>query len=179
MEAAKLKKADALMREHSRAVSQVWWGGIPLRVKLLLKALPVSFWPRRIWSDRLPAQGDRGGPPWKEPNSRAIMTQIKPRCLPCPAPHDGMTQQPLLHHLHARVTLHPVGASRVSRKHIAFASHLTMDCITATKVQSLVSSIVPFSFYAASCLFCTQMSIMLHPNIHKRHSWVTCCLKLQ
>lgn len=65
--------------------------------------------------------------------------------LPCLVSHDGMTQQPLLHHLWARVTCHLAAAGRASRKHPAFVSHPTTDCITAMKLQSVVS-IAPFSF---------------------------------
>lgn len=45
-----------------------------------------------------------------------------------------------------------------------------MDPITDIKLQSLVSSITPFSFYAASYWFCTQMFLMLQPTSHKMQS---------
>jgi len=48
-------------------------------------------------------------------------------CLPRLAPHDGVAQQPLCHHLRARTSHHPVCASRAYRKHAAFASRLTVD----------------------------------------------------
>lgn len=121
-------------------------------------------------------------------------------CLPCLAPHDGVAQQPLLHHLRARVTRHPTGASGASRRHNEFAGHLTVDVkdfdspdknqamrswpstvsrYYGHKLQSPVSSIAPLSFYGASYLFCTQTSVTLHPNVHKKHPCVTCCPRLR
>ena len=82
--------------------------------------------------------------------------------LPRLAPHHGVAQQPLRHHLRARISRHPARASRASRKHAAFASRPTAD---AKDFDNLGQSCAVGSWPSTtSSYYCHQAVVTGLPN---------------